>query len=114
MRQREHDADAHDGAGHALAAVADAELVGGEVDRLGEQRVDEAARQRAAASRPRTSDLAVRRAGRAAPTTAAAGSVAGGGRWRRVRRTSGANSPTEPRHAEPVVDRPRRPPAVRG
>ncbi len=39
--QREHHSETHHGASHALPVVIDAEVVGGERDRLGEQRVGE-------------------------------------------------------------------------
>ncbi len=45
-RKGEHDAGAHDRTGIAFRRLADAEIVGGESDRLGEDRVDERSRHR--------------------------------------------------------------------
>ena len=66
-RQREHDAAPDDHPGEPLALLADAEVVGGEVDGLGEQRVHE--RGRHATPRPggRARGRGVVRVGRVGP-----------------------------------------------
>ena len=106
-RQDEDDPGAHDRAGDADAGVADAEVVGGELDGLGEQRVDERRRHRRGGEQSEDARLPWRRAGRAAPTTGCGGPVddRSAGSWPRraiVQRIGRREQPAEPRQAEPI------------
>ena len=102
-RQREQDPGPHDGAGDALAAVADAEVLGGEVDRLGEQRVDEGRTQRGRRQQAQDHDLAVLEPVRRRPPRLQAGWVA---RRRAVAQAASherGERPPEPRQTDPVL-----------
>ena len=98
-RQDEDDAGAHDRAGDADAGVADAEVVGGELDGLREQRVDERRRHRRGGEQAEHAELTRRQPIGRCPRTGCGGRAAdrSSGRGRAGRSSSGSAARTASR-----------------